>query len=89
MDKVEWRHVGLGRKKRRLFRVTATLPASVEDIAEILRDVNGFANWNRTVQVKRLIFKFIEFIGNAKNVLKARRDNSRNILCSLKLVKQT
>ncbi len=38
-----------------LRRITATLPASVEKVSALLRNVNNIASWNRTVQVNDVV----------------------------------
>jgi hypothetical protein len=35
----------------RIFRVTSSMPATVEKVAALIRDVNGHGTWNRTLQV--------------------------------------
>ena len=55
MDKVEVRTQRTGGTLRKssgyVYRISATLPASLETVAAFLRDVNNMGSWNRTCQV--------------------------------------
>ena len=57
VDRIEWRRKRTGgsgsnrRSSGMVYRVTATLPGSKDNVAAILRDVNNMASWNRTLQV--------------------------------------
>ena len=66
LDKLEWRRkrtsngvgsAGGGGGTRRssgiVYRVTATLPGSKENVVALLKDVNNMASWNRTLQVTK------------------------------------
>ena len=67
LDKLEWRRKrtsngvgsagggggGTRRSSGIVYRVTATLPASKENVVALLKDVNNIASWNRTLQVSR------------------------------------
>ena len=55
MDKVEVRTQRTGGTLRKssgyVYRISATLPASLETVAAFLRDVNNMGSWNRTTHV--------------------------------------
>ena len=63
LDKLEWRRkrtsngvgsAGGGRRSSGIvYRVTATLPGSKENVVALLKDVNNMASWNRTLQVTK------------------------------------
>ncbi len=40
---------------RRIFRVTATLPGSVEKVSSLLRDVDGSPRWNGAVRAAKVV----------------------------------
>lgn len=43
------------RRKRRVYRVTATLPASVEQVSRLIRDVDQVSKWNKAIQAARIV----------------------------------
>ena len=53
LDKLEWRRRSRGNRKTSgtIYRVTATVPGSIETVSALLRDVNSMASWNRVLQV--------------------------------------
>lgn len=58
LDKLEWRRRSRLTHKHTsgtLYRVTATLPGSVETVSALLRDFNRQASWNRVLQSTHVV----------------------------------
>ena len=57
LDKLEWRRRSRGNKKTSgtIYRVTATLPGTLETVSALLRDVNNMGSWNQVFQSSHVV----------------------------------